>query len=386
MGGPRDAHGCGGHRTHGARVAVTVRLALFRGEDEVGIERAIEALAEAAADGGAALTKATLDAGDGSSAADRASVLGQLEERLLTMPLFGGGALVVVRRPASLLRDQASQERLLRLLAAVPAGQAFVLVEVVELRRQGNRVVDSGGPLATPVREAGGEVQQFPAPLRQEMLRWLGERATELGVTLEPAAARLLAERLGADRGDGDMDRRNQTQLAWSALTNLALLRPDGTVTAEDVAALVPETIPASRWAFLDAIGQRRAGDAAVLAERLLEGGWAIQVLTTLLHRRLRELITARDLADRRRPAAELVRLLATSPKRAEIVASQAARWDGPALRAALEGLLELDLSSKGLALDGSPVPSSEARSGLALQAWIAERVAASSSTRPLPG
>lgn len=83
---------------------------------------------------------------------------------------------------------------------------------------------------------------------------------------------------------------------------------------------------------------------------------------------------------------AELVKLLAMNPKRVPFVARQAGLWTLGELRAALEGLLELDLASKGLAADGSTVVSSDGRSALGLQVWLAERVARSSSTRPPPG
>lgn len=366
---------------------MTARVALYRGEDGVGIRRAVDQLAVSLGTEGAPLERWTVDASEGGPGAERATrLLDQVAERIATAPLFGGGTLVVVRQPANLLRDGGNRARLLRLVADVPEGNGLVCIEWVELARRGGRLDDPGGPLAAAVKAAGGTVLLFPAPGRGDMLRWLRERAAELDVRLTPAAAELLSARVGADLGEGDIDRRNQTELAWSGLLNLALLRPGGEVSETDVAALVPELIPASSWAFLDAVGQRRVEAAASLAERLLGEGWPIQVLTSVLHRRLRELVIARDAADRRRPPAELVKLLAMNPKRVPFVAKQAGLWTLGELRAALEGLLELDLASKGLAADGSTVVSSDGRSALGLQAWLAERVARSSSTRPPPG
>ncbi|MGH2466909.1 MAG: DNA polymerase III subunit delta [Candidatus Limnocylindrales bacterium] len=366
---------------------MTARVALYRGEDGVGIRRAIDELAASLGAAGAPLERWTVDASEGGAGAERAArLLDRVAERLATAPLFGGGTLVVVRQPANLLRDGVNRARLLRLVAEVPEGNGLACIEWVALTRRGGRVEETNGPLAAAIRAAGGEVLLFPAPGRRDMLRWLGERAAEVDVRLTPAAAQLLSERVGADLGEGDIDRRNQTELAWSGLLNLALLRPGGEVSEADVAALVPEMIPASSWAFLDAVGQRRVGEAAALAERLLGEGWPIQVLTSVLHRRLRELVIARDAADRHRPPAELVKLLATNPKRVPFVAKQAGFWTVAELGAALEGLLELDLASKGLAADGSTVASSDGRSALGLQAWLAERVARPSSTRPPPG
>jgi DNA polymerase III delta subunit len=72
-------------------------------------------------------------------------------------------------------------------------------------------------------------------------------------------------------------------------------------------------------------------------------------------------------------------------PFRAQKLAEQAARWDSPSLEAALAGLVELDLMSKGIAADGSPRSLSDDRSQLALLAWIGERVSGrgGSAARP---
>lgn len=354
---------------------MTARVALYRGEDSVGIRSAIRRQAAALGEDGQPLERWTIDGGEAGPGAEKAArLLDQITERVATAPLFGGGTLVVVRQPAGLMRDRASRERLLRLVAEVPPGNGLAFDESVELRRS-KAGGGADGPLAGAVRAAGGEVHLFPAPRGNEMVRWLIERASELEIELDPAGARLLADRVGAEVREGDVDRRGQTELAWSELTKLAILRPDGRIGRDDVAELVPEATPASAWAFLDAIGQRRVADATAAAERLLSQGWAIQLLTSQLHRRLRELIVARDLADRRRPPAELVGMLKTTAGRAPILARQAALWAMPELSAALEGLLELDLTSKGLAADGSSVPSSDGRTALALQVWIAERV-----------
>jgi DNA polymerase III delta subunit len=208
------------------------------------------------------------------------------------------------------------------------------------------------------------------------MERWLEIRAAELGVSLASGTARLLAERVGAYVREGDIDRRRQSELANSELEKLALYRPGGTVGREDVAALVPEAIPASAWGFLDAVAQRRPGPAADLGARLLQDGTPLPVLVAQLHRRLRELIVVADhLAVGTRPA-ELPRVLRMQPYRAQKLAEQAARWDAPGLDGALEGLVELDLESKGIGLDGSPKPMSDERAALGLQVWLAERVA----------
>src|SRR3954447_19622595 len=53
--------------------------------------------------------------------------------------------------------------------------------------------------LAKAVKAAGGEVHEFEAPKAREMPRILVGEAQGLGVRLEPAAARMLVERMGSN-------------------------------------------------------------------------------------------------------------------------------------------------------------------------------------------
>ena len=162
----------------------------------------------------------------------------------------------------------------------------------------------------------------------------------------------------------------------------------------------MPEAVPGSAWALLDAVGGRQAGVAAGLAERLLAEGTPLQVLVARLHGRLRELVvTADHLAVGTRPA-DLVRAMRLQPFRAQRLAEQAATWTTAELDAAVEGLVAVDLASKGIGEDGGPAPTSEERGRLALDLWLAERVARRAVrsaargrpefsprlTRPLPG
>jgi DNA polymerase III delta subunit len=364
----------------------TANLAYFWGEDAYGIEHAVRRMA--AVLGGAGLGSAaevplSLDiwrvdaeaetAGMGTGRAAR--LLERIAERLGTAPLFGGGTLVVIRQPTPLLRDKAIREQLVGLIRDVPAGNALAIAELVD---GGSRRPKATESLREVVGEAGGIVREYPAPTRERMERWIGERAAELDVSLGPGAARLLAERVGAFVREGDVDRRRQTELASMELEKLALLRPGGMASLEDVAESVPEAIPGSTWAFLDAVGLRHTAVASRIAERLLDEGTPMPVLLAQLHRRLRELIVVRDhQASGTRPQ-DLVRELRLQPFRAQKLAEQSGTWSPAELDDALEGLLELDLASKGISLDGASRSMSDARSALWLQAWLAGSVARS--------
>jgi DNA polymerase III delta subunit len=199
------------------------------------------------------------------------------------------------------------------------------------------------------------------------MARWISDRATERNIRITAPAAALLAERVGAFVRERDVDRRRQGELAVSELEKLAIYRLDGQIGPEDVKALVADAVPGSTWAFLDAVGMRRAAEAAELADRLDDV--PSPVLVVHLHRRLRELIQIADLLADGTPAATLVRTLKLNPYRAEMLANQARMWTLPELDAALAGLLELDATLKGR--DGG----GELRRRSAVSLWIAEQV-----------
>ena len=96
------------------------------------------------------------------------------------------------------------------------------------------------------------------------MVRWIEERAAERGMRLGRGAGQELANRIGAFVRENDVDRRRQGSLAASELEKLRLYRASGEVTIEDVRALVPEAIPGSTWAFLDAVAMRQSAAAGL--------------------------------------------------------------------------------------------------------------------------
>jgi DNA polymerase-3 subunit delta len=271
------------------------------------------------------------------------------------------------------VRAAAGRERIGSLLSAVAPGNALCFAELVGAD---GKAPQASAVLREAVAAAGGTVREFPALTRERMEAWLVSRAAELGVTFAPGAARLLAERVGAYVREGDVDRRRQSELADAELQKLALFRPSGTIGRDDVDELVSEAVPGSAWAFLDAIGARRPADAALLAERLLSSGFAIPLLVSQVHRRLRDLIVVREHLDTGTRPSDLPRVMKLQPFRAQKLVEQASLWSLAALEGALRGLLELDLRSKGISLDGSTVQMSDARDGLGVQLWLAEHVA----------
>jgi DNA polymerase III delta subunit len=245
--------------------------------------------------------------------------------------------------------------------------------------------------LRSAVADAGGAVVKVDLP--RDIVAWIRETGPSLGARLDGPAARELARRIGGLEPGGDIDRRTLASTAAAELAKLALYRPDGAVTATDVEVVVGERLPASLFRLIDAIGARRAQEAVALLDRAA-ATTPPPVLVARIHRRLRELAIARDLAARRESRVAIARALGwLSAKpgaaragpdggraepdlgkvewRVDRILDEARRWTDEELAAALDGLLAADAAMKG------DRTSSERAQRLELVLWVVERVAA---------
>jgi DNA polymerase III delta subunit len=349
-------------------------VAFFWGDDDLAAGRAVGRMAEGLAAGSGGPVERLDIRGDRNQAAD---LIRQLNERVATQSMFGGGTLGVVTNVGALTVKGEDRDALLAILPLIAPGSGIAFVESTAsgAKEPGQkRVVEA-------VRAIGGEIRAFRAPKAGELAGWIETEARERQIQLAPGAARELAQRVGGYVLDNDADRRTQTRMTAHELDKLALYRPTEPVSAEDVRALVPEAVPGSVWAFTDAVGLRDGGRASALLDRL-SGTTPEPVLLAVLHRRIRELLEVADhLAAGTREEA-LPRTLGLHPFRVQQLATQARRWSLGELQAALEGLLALDAKVKNA--PGSA--ATEAQRGLGFTLWIADRVAQPDRGATRPG
>jgi DNA polymerase III delta subunit len=342
----------------------TPNLGYFVGDDAYGIDRAAEAMFVALAAEAPGLQRWRVD-GDATTA-------NRIAERVATGSLFGGGTVVVVVDPAPLLRSRDDRDALEAVIAQVAPGNGLLFLEPTD---GSNRRLAALSALQDKIAEAGGEVRVLKAPKEGQFTAWIESVARERGITLGPGVARELARRIGGFVREGDIDRLRQSQLAVAELEKLAVYRVGEPVTIEDVKDLVAEVVPASSWAFLDAVGLRRVGRALELLDPLLDSTHELVVMVTL-HRRIRELVEVADHLAAGATPGSLVRAMKLKPFRAERLAEQARLWSQEELDEALEALVELDAT-----LRGAPgTPTGDAQKRLAFVLWISERVG-----RPTP-
>ncbi len=335
-------------------------IAYFRGGDGFALDRAVIEIAHR-------LERETGAAPDRWRVTGTETTVAQVQERVGTAPMFGGGCMAVVTDPGPLLRSRDSREALDRTLGAVAPGNALVFIEQGDA---GSKRAAMYGNLEASVLKAGGLAREFAAPRAGQLAGWLRNLATDRGLRLERDAAEELARRVGGFVAEGDVDRQRQGALAAGELDKLAIYRGTEAIGIDDVRALVAEVIPDSTWAMLDAVAERRADVAAPLLDRLLETT-PLPLLIVQLHRRLRELLIAADHAAAGSRPADIVKAIGGHPYRAQKLVEQARRWMLPELDAALAGVLDLDAMVKGAAGSGR----TERQVRLAFALWIQERV-----------
>lgn len=192
--------------------------------------------------------------------------------------------------------------------------------------------------LVKAVRAADGEVHEFEAPKARDMPRVLAGEAQRLGFRLDPAAARLLVERMGAS----PVRLRNEVE-------RLALWAGEGgTVGIEDLEAMVTDTSEAAVWSLSDALIEGDAAVALRIGERLIGQGENVTGLIYGLASRLRGACAAAAQLEEGIPSQQVEKSLKMHPYAAKQLVKRLQGTDLASLRMATETLADLELWCRG--------------------------------------
>jgi DNA polymerase III subunit delta len=192
--------------------------------------------------------------------------------------------------------------------------------------------------LLKAVKKAEGEVFEFEAPKARAIPGALVADAERLGFRLDPAAARMLVERMGA----------NPTRLARE-LERLALWAGDGgEVSAADLDAMVADTSEAAVWSLSDALLDRDPAKALAIGERLIAQGENVTGLIYGLASRLRKAHTALALIEEGVPPKQVESRLGMHPYAARQLVGRLRDADLDELREATEVLADLEVWCRG--------------------------------------
>jgi DNA polymerase-3 subunit delta len=216
--------------------------------------------------------------------------------------------------------------------------------------------------LAKAVKAARGEVHEFEAPKAREMPRMLVAEAQGLGFRLDPAAARMLVDRMGA----------NPVRLGHE-LQRLALWAGEGgEVGAADLDAMVADTSEEAVWSLSDALIEGDAAKALAIGERLIDQGENVTGLVYGLASRLRGACAAAAMLAEGVPPKQVESSLKMHPYAAKQLVGRLRDTDVASLRAATETLADLEVWCRGGADYGDSLAFTMALRSMAASAGAA--------------
>lgn len=171
-----------------------------------------------------------------------------------------------------------------------------------------------------------------------ELTRWVLQRAAELGVELEPDAARALIQHVG-----------ERQQRLLRELEKLSLgTGPGGRLDVAEVEELTAPSAERKAWAVADALV---AGDAATAVRAYLalrEQGERLSGLLYWIAQRVRMAHEVAAALDAGEPAAQIKRRMRMPSRAADRLIADARRSGVERLRQAIVEIAELELASRG--------------------------------------
>jgi DNA polymerase-3 subunit delta len=192
--------------------------------------------------------------------------------------------------------------------------------------------------LTRAVKAAKGEIHEFEAPKARELPRLLVADAQRLGFRLEPAAARVLVDRMGASPV------RLQNELERLALW----AGQGGQVGVADLEAMIADTSEAAVWSLSDALLEQDAAAALRIGERLIDQGENVTGLIYGLASRLRGACTAAGQLQEGVPPSQVESSLKMHPYAAKQLVARLRNADLADLRMATVALADLELWCRG--------------------------------------
>ncbi len=192
--------------------------------------------------------------------------------------------------------------------------------------------------LHAAVRKAGGDISAEESVKPWELPKWVIARGRELGVALEPDAARALIRQVG-----------DRQQRLLRELEKLALSVEPGTRLDEaQIEALTAPSAERRAWSLADALVAGQAAPATRAYLALRAQGERVPGLLYWMSQRVRtghEIARALDAGE---PAAQIKRKLRMPSRAADGLIADARRSGSEKLRQALEEIADLELASRG--------------------------------------
>jgi len=213
-------------------------------------------------------------------------------------------------------------------LAELPPDTVLVLVARGKAVKQ----------LGKAVEKAGGELREYAAPKPWELPKWCIGHARELGLQLDPDAAKELVGRVGSSQ------QRLSRELEKIALA----LHPSVNVTSADVELLAAGDIAPGAYDLADALVAGDLKATLALAEQLDEHGERPGKLIFPVVRRLRDVHQAASMLAAGMPDAKVGEALKGPPWAAKKVIAKAKKADVATLERAICVFADLEVELRG--------------------------------------
>jgi DNA polymerase-3 subunit delta len=265
--------------------------------------------------------------------------LGELQSAADAVPFLCERRLVIVYNGLRRLSSEpAEMEKLLSYLVRMPPTTELIFLEEQRL--------DPRHPILRFLldREQVGQAHVYLclAPTPRELPQWVKDHARSKGIVLSPEAATALADAIGPNLRliDVELDKL------------IAYVSPRQRVEETDVHTVVPDAQAGNVFHLVDAIAERRAGQAFTLLHRLRDAGSPAPYLITMIQRQFRILLQVSELMHAAVPFDEIVSRLSLRDFMVRRAQQQVRHWTSSELVDAFQLLLAADWAMKTGQLD----------------------------------
>ncbi|MFL5626065.1 MAG: DNA polymerase III subunit delta [Ktedonobacteraceae bacterium] len=242
----------------------------------------------------------------------------------------GGKTKKGKKSAASSTQSRAGFEKgLAEYVAQLPDSSVLVVLVDEEL--------DAKNPLLKAAEQSGTVIHSVLPSKGAATRNWIIQRTKNIGVTITPEAATLLADFIG-----------NQLRLLANEIDKLATYVGTGaTITAEDVRLLSAQVQEARIFELTDAMAQRNRKQALDILHDLLADGEPPLKLISTITTQLRSLLLVKELSQQGMRGAQIASTIGIAPFVADKALRQVGKFTPAQLESAYRQLLATDAALK---------------------------------------
>ena len=261
-----------------------------------------------------------------------------------TLPLFAAKRQVVVKNPPFFkAAKRAGREGPVKKEKKPAARGENVLLEYLKdplsstiLVFNTGEPVDRRKGIFKAVQKAGKAVD-FTCLKRNELARLLARKADKAGRQLASRALDELLDRVGPSL--------QKLSVEFDKLLNYTA--QSGVITSDDVRRLCPPVLEDNIFAIVDAVGNRRCGEALSGIKDMLAAKEPPLRILAMITRQFRLLLQVHDLVGRGCPPREIAARLKMHPYVAQKLTAQCKNYSNESLVRIFQSLLEVDVAVK---------------------------------------